>query len=81
MHNFLWVSNTILKFRKHLRKHPDTLTEGPTEGWAKQTIFIGPFRLVPGGQIKQNQWIYKVLLDFRTPQSNRDCLKKRLRCK
>ena len=63
MHNFLWVSSKMPKFRKNWwynsKKTPgqkEERTEGQTEGWMDRPYFTRPFRLPLGIQWRPYFW-------------------------
>ena len=60
--NFIWVSETISKFRKKLKiqfqkkkRQPDGQKDGRTEGQTDRPYFVGPFWLSPEIQVSSSQ--------------------------
>ena len=60
--NFIWVSETISKFRKKLKiqfqkkkRQPDGQKDGRTEGQTDRPYFVGPFSLSPEIQVSSSQ--------------------------
>ena len=58
MHNLIWVSSTMLKFRKnqwyHPRKHPDRRKDKRMDGRMDRPYFIELFLLPPGSLLSED---------------------------